>query len=109
MLERCRKASMMEIDFGKAVIARSAPCCRPGCLVERIVGLIGTVLEQQRYAEVVIRLAVVRVRIARSQPRDRRAEIALRQCEFTAAKMHPAQRTIDAAVLWIAAQRLPPV
>ena len=97
------------VDLRQRMIRRPLPRRVPGGFIKRVVGIIVAAQETQRQAQVVMRLTIIRIGIARGQARDGRAKMFLRQVEFAPPQMVKAQRIVAAAIQRIAAERFAPV
>ena len=97
------------VDLGGGEVAGGGPGRVPGRLVESVVGLPVASEQPQRHAEIVERLAIVRIGVATTQALEGEAEGTLGQIEFAAPEAPQANRVVAAAVERIAAQRLEPV
>src|SRR5262245_17414749 len=91
------------------MITRGGPGLVPGGLVERRVSLFIASEIAQTQTEVVIRLTVVRVRVAASQPPDGFLEMHLGGGKLSAAQMPQTHGIVAACIRWVTAQSLAPV
>ena len=86
VLQRVRPIASPAVDLGQGVKAGSAPSRVPGRFVENRVGFVVAPKEPQCQAEIIKRLAVIRIGIASEQTLQRSAKMRLRLSEFAASE-----------------------
>src|SRR6185437_3035948 len=102
MIESFAPVCAARIDFSQTMICRTPPRRVPRALVERVVCLGCASLELNRQAEVVIRLAVARIRIAPGETCDCGAQVSFGRSEFTSPQVPTSERVVATAVAGIA-------
>ena len=105
-----RPVAAAAVDLGQRMIAGGRPGLVPGGLVERGVGfVVAAEMAAAQQAEVVERLAVVRIGVAPGEALDGLRKCVFGERELAALQMPEAQRVVAARVQRVAAQRFAPV
>ena len=94
------------LDACKFVECSVLPGGVPGCLVERIEGLVVARLEAQRKTQIVVRFAVVRVRVAAGDAHNRASERMLSRLEIPPTERQKPHRVVAPTIVRITPQCL---
>src|SRR5579862_137512 len=109
MIERMNKIAIDTLDLRELKIRWRGERRVPGRFVESSISAGQVAGVTQREAEVIVRLAVIRVRIAPCRARNSGVEIFDRFAKLSASQRAHAHRVVAARIARIAAQRLLPV
>src|SRR5580693_409639 len=97
------------IDFGEALKCRRLPFSAPGCFVKGVVSFDISAEITQGQAEIVVWLAVIRIRVSRHQSLDRTAKIPFCCGELASAQMPHTHRVVTTRIAGVAAQSFSPI
>jgi hypothetical protein len=96
-------------DLGQRVVAGRRPAVVPCRFVKCGVGLLVATEESEGSPELVMRLAIGGVRVAKSQAGNARPQVALSLGKFSPAQVPASERKIAPRITGVAPQRLAPV